>query len=113
MMSEDFNEFVRVDEEAEKARKRAEQDLRKFQQDLAYILDSDAGRNVIWNFLDKFGLFRETFCGESTHSTSYNQGRNSAAREILFDVMSVNQAAYLTMIEEKMSLENMRKENDQ
>lgn len=67
--------------------------------DLRAVMDSPAGRRVVWNLLQKFGLHRQPFTG-SGPTTDFRCGETNAA---LFLYAQVNQACpdlYLTMLAE-------------
>ncbi|EKC5520916.1 hypothetical protein OP256_001280 [Vibrio parahaemolyticus] len=87
--------------------KKIEKDRKQYYLDMQSILELPHGKNVIWVLMEKFGAFRETFCGESTHNSAYNQGRASCAREILNDVLQASPKAYAKIIEERLKLENL------
>ncbi|WP_259556280.1 hypothetical protein [Vibrio harveyi] len=94
--------FIEADKEVVEAQEKTERDQKQFHEDLVSILKLPHGRNVLWTFMDKFGVFRETFCGESTNSSSYNQGRSSCGREMMNDILSADPKSYVEMLNEKI-----------
>ncbi len=101
------NDFLNEESQGDQELKKIEKERKQYFSDMQSILDLPHGKNVIWTLMEKFGAFRETFCGESTHSSAYNQGRASCAREILNDVLAANPKAYANIIEERLKLENL------
>ncbi|EOD9553098.1 hypothetical protein ACJ7RV_002214 [Vibrio parahaemolyticus] len=101
------DDFIDGELESTNELKKIEKDRKQYYLDMQSILELPHGKNVIWVLMEKFGAFRETFCGESTHNSAYNQGRASCAREILNDVLEANPKAYASMIEERLKLENL------
>ncbi|MHC6528859.1 MULTISPECIES: Bbp19 family protein [unclassified Vibrio] len=84
----------------EKRRQEAERLTKRYYMDMRSVLDTAHGRNVLWCLLEKYGVMRETFCGENTHSAAYNQGKSAAGRELLNDILTADGDAYIKMMQE-------------
>lgn len=66
-----------------------EEALRKRKQeldDLAVVMDTAAGKRLIWRLLESAGVFRQSFVPDSPHSTSFNEGRRSHGNQLLSDI---------------------------
>lgn len=74
----------------------------QYQRDLKSVLDTEAGRNVMWALLERIGIFTEPFCGEQTHQSAFEMGRRSVGRMMLAHILDADKDAYAKMLAEKM-----------
>lgn len=67
--------------------------------DLIHVMGSAQGRRVIWNLLDKAGVFSVSFTGDN-NATNFNEGRRSEGLRLFSDVMQHCPDLYMTMAKE-------------
>jgi|TARA_R110000824_G_scaffold69297_4_gene178639 hypothetical protein len=65
---------------------------------LKQILSGREGRGFVWRTLEKCGVYKTSFTGNST--TFFNEGRRSVGLEILEEILSADAGAYATMRQE-------------
>jgi hypothetical protein len=74
-----------ADEEGVKSRKRKDESARDRElHDLRTLMQSIEGRRFIWRLLDRAGVFRTSFTGNST--TFFNEGQRNMGLIVLADV---------------------------
>ena len=66
--------------------------------DMSFLLGDPRGRRVIWELLERGGVFRISFTGNS--ETFFNEGKRQIALSLLEDVMESRPDAYLQMSKE-------------
>ena len=98
-MSENAKPYNAADEENVKQRKRKDEQARDGElDDLRQIMDSVHGRRFIWRLLDKAGVFRTSFTGNST--TFFNEGMRNLGLMVLADVHQACANQYIQMMQE-------------
>lgn len=95
---------------------RHEQDLRESlanreREDLREVLDTAAGRRVLWSILDVSGVYGLSFTGEALGS-AFNEGRRQIGITLLQKIEDLAPGSYLTMqreaLDEKTTNESLR-----
>lgn len=69
--------------------------------DLSVVLSSRAGRNVLWSLLEGSGLYLSSF-HEDAAWMAFREGNRNAGLQLLASIQRVDQAAYITMMQEHM-----------
>lgn len=94
-MSEELTK-EQLQEEAERQRK---QEL----DDLASVMETEAGKRHIWRLLEQSGVYCQSFVPDNSHSTSFNEGRRSFGNRLLADIHSDSKCskAYFEIIKSK------------
>lgn len=88
-----------ADEEVVKTRKRKEESVRDRElHDMRTVMASLEGRRFIWRLLDRAGVFRTSFTGNST--TFFNEGQRNMGLIVLADVHEACADAYIQMMTE-------------
>lgn len=86
------------DEEEVKERKtKAQLNLERQQAELARVLDTPAGRAVIWRILERGGFHKLSFAGSDTHLTAFNEGRRDIANWLLAECLTARPQCYNVM----------------
>ncbi len=119
MSDEDFSIESELAKDDEKNKRKLEREKRKIELSrenyllsLKAILETEGGRNVIWNFLEKSKMFQDPFCGENTNNSAYYMGMQSVGRSMLADILEAEPGAYIEMQKEKMNAENLKGEKN-
>lgn len=84
-----------------RARKRSETERTRRQAELTWILADERGRRFLWRLLDRAGVFRTSFTGDS--ATFFNEGMRNVGLIVQSDIMAADPEAYLAMIQENRS----------
>ena len=88
-----------ADEEGVKSRKRKDESARDRElHDLRTLMQSIEGRRFIWRLLDRAGVFRTSFTGNST--TFFNEGQRNMGLIVLADVHEACADKYILMMTE-------------
>jgi hypothetical protein len=66
--------------------------------DVKNVLATDSGRRFCWKYLERTGVFRSSFTGNST--TFYNEGMRNIGLMLMADITSADPAAFLLMMQE-------------
>lgn len=94
------NPFNASDEQQVDASKRREsRTIRRDLLDLKLIMSSVEGRRVIWRTLERSGLYKTSFTGNS-NSTCFNEGSRNIGLWLLSDLMEACPDLYLTALTE-------------
>lgn len=83
-------------------------------EDLKIVLQTKAGRSVLWQMLEQANVFGMSYTGE-VNSTFFNEGARSAGNRLLVQIQQASQEAFLLMQKEHMErvqAENLRKEKE-
>ena len=83
-------------------------------EDLKSVLQTKAGRSVLWQMLEQANVFGMSYTGE-VNSTFFNEGARSAGNRLLVQIQQASQEAFLLMQKEHMErvqAENLRKEKE-
>jgi hypothetical protein len=98
-MTEKAKTFNAADEDQVKTRKRKDERLRERElNDLRLVMSSVEGRRFVWRLLEKAGVFRTSFTGNST--TFFNEGMRNMGLMVLGDVHEAAAEAYIVMMNE-------------
>jgi hypothetical protein len=98
-MTEKAKTFNAADEDQVKTRKRKDERLRERElNDLRVVMSSVEGRRFVWRLLEKAGVFRTSFTGNST--TFFNEGMRNMGLMVLGDVHEAAADAYIVMMNE-------------
>ena len=98
-MTEKAKTFNAADEDQVKTRKRKDERLRERElNDLRVVMSSVEGRRFVWRLLEKAGVFRTSFTGNST--TFFNEGMRNMGLMVLGDVHEAAADAYIMMMNE-------------
>ena len=98
-MNERVKTFNAADEDQVKTRKRKDERLRERElNDLRLVMSSVEGRRFVWRLLEKAGVFRTSFTGNST--TFFNEGMRNMGLMVLGDVHEAAAEAYIVMMNE-------------
>jgi hypothetical protein len=98
-MNDKAKAFNAADEEQVKTRKRKDERLRDRElADLRLVMSSVEGRRFVWRLLEKAGVFRTSFTGNST--TFFNEGMRNMGLMVLSDVHEAAAAEYIVMMNE-------------
>lgn len=88
-----------ADEESVKTRKRKDEQVRDRElHDMRSVMDTVEGRRFVWRLLDRAGVFRTSFTGNST--TFFNEGMRNMGLIVLADVQEACAHQYLVMMNE-------------
>ena len=66
--------------------------------DLKWVMSSKRGRRFVWKVLDRAGVYRSSFTGNS--ATFFNEGQRNIGLMLLADIHSACPDQYLAMIKE-------------
>jgi hypothetical protein len=98
-MNEKVKSYNAADEENVKGRKRKDEQIRDRElHDTRSIMDTLEGRRFIWRLLDRAGVFRTSFTGNST--TFFNEGQRNMGLIVLADVHEACADKYILMMTE-------------
>lgn len=98
-MNEKVKSYNAADEENVRTRKRKDESIRDRElADLKMVMDSLEGRRFVWRLLDKAGVFRTSFTGNST--TFFNEGMRNMGLVVLADVHEACAEQYIQMMTE-------------
>lgn len=104
-MSDKDKNFNASDEAQVGQRKRKDERIRDIElADVKQLMSSREGRRFIWRMLDRTGVFRTSFTGNST--TFFNEGMRNIGLIILADVQAACAEQYIVMMNE--STEDIR-----
>lgn len=93
----DAGDVGQVKKRKTKAQLRRETEIAQLQE----LLNTKAGRAVLWRVLEKCGMYKESFTGNST--TFYNCGRQSIGYWLLTELVEADKRAYIKMQEEALN----------
>ena len=80
-------------------------------EDLKNILQTKAGRNVLWQIMEQANVFGLSYTGDAK-STFFNEGARSAGNRLLVQIQQASPESFLLMQKERMDrvqAENSRK----
>lgn len=98
-MSEKDKTFNAADESQVKDRRRKDERLRDIElADVKKLMSQREGRRFVWRMLDRAGVFRTSFTGNST--TFFNEGMRNIGLIVLADVMAACADQYVVMMNE-------------
>lgn len=78
-------------------------ELRQLQRklDVRTVMESPAGRRLLWAWLHEWGLFDGSFTGEAL-SSAHAEGRRAIAVTVLQELQQHARASYLDMVSEAL-----------
>ena len=88
-------------EQVKKAQKKAKRDRDRELDDLRRIMDTDHGRRFIWRLLDRAGLYRTSFTGNS--ETFFREGMRNLGLMVQADIHEACPEKYMLMLTESKS----------
>lgn len=98
-MSDKDKQFNAADESQVKDRKRKDERARDIElADMKKLMAIREGRRFVWRLLDRAGVFRTSFTGNST--TFFNEGMRNIGLIVLADVMAACADQYVVMMNE-------------
>lgn len=101
-MNEKVKSYNAADEENVRTRKRKDESIRDRElADLKMVMDSLEGRRFVWRLLDKAGVFRTSFTGNS--ATFFNEGMRNIGLIVMADLNESCPDKYLQMMTEAKS----------
>lgn len=68
----------------------------QFDEDMKFLLDTDQGKRVFWDYLGYCKILGECFTGNS--ETFYNLGMQNVGRKMYADITRANPEAYIQMM---------------
>lgn len=68
-------------------------------EDFKWLMAHPAGRRIVWRLLERAGVYRTTFTGNS--ETFFKEGMRAMGLFIIGEVHSVTPEAYVTMLKEQ------------
>jgi hypothetical protein len=106
-MNDKTKPYNAADEENVKTRKRKEESVRDRElHDLRTLMGTVEGRRFIWRLLDRAGVFRTSFTGNST--TFFNEGMRNIGLIVLADITEACSDNYLLMMKEAKATDNQQ-----
>lgn len=97
-----------ADKDAVRESARKAKELAKRQRaDTRAVLDSPEGRRVVWRMLERAGIFRSSFTGNSS-TTVFNEGMRNLGLMLMSDINEACPEKYLVMLNES----RQRREDD-
>lgn len=91
------------DEKRERAETLKEIQEQRIRNDLLSVLESQAGKNVLWRLIESCQPFQTTHRGENTHDSSFYQGRCSVGLQIMNDIISTSPECWLSLQANQMN----------
>lgn len=92
-------QYNAADEEVVKSRKRKDEQIRERElNDVRTVMATVEGRRFVWRMLDRAGVFRTSFTGNST--TFFNEGMRNMGLIVLADVHEACSDKYIQMMTE-------------
>jgi hypothetical protein len=67
--------------------------------DFKWLMSNKRGRRIIWRMLEKTGVFRTSFTGDS--ATFFNEGQRNIGLMLISDIHEHCPEMYLTMLKER------------
>lgn len=98
-MNEKDKAYNAAEEAQVKDRKRKDERVRDIElADMRKIMATREGRRFVWRLLDRAGVFRTSFTGNST--TFFNEGMRNMGLMVIGDVMAACADQYVVMMNE-------------
>tara|TARA_R110000803_G_scaffold121808_1_gene189897 strand:+ start:606 stop:941 length:336 start_codon:yes stop_codon:yes gene_type:complete len=94
--------------ESHVAKKKTKVSLIKQQaeEDMKQMLSEAYGRRLLWRMLEKCGIYKTSFTGNST--TFFNEGRRAVGLDLLEDIIKVSPSSYTLMQSENLTKKDTR-----
>ncbi len=71
-------------------------------EDLRSVLQTSAGRNVLWQMLEQANVFGMSYTGE-VNSTFFNEGARSMGNRLLIQIQQADAASFIKMQQEHLA----------
>lgn len=98
-MNDRAKTYNAADEEQVKTRKRKDEQIRdREMHDMRTVMSTVEGRRFVWRLLERAGVFRTSFTGNST--TFFNEGQRNMGLIVLADVHEACAEQYIVMMNE-------------
>ena len=78
-------------------------------EDLRTILKQPYGRRFVWRWLERAGVFHQSFIQGEPDSTAFNEGRRSLGNALLSEVLEIRPESYMEMMKMKQEDDNVRR----
>lgn len=88
------------DEKVAETRKKRLSDEAQYAEDLRQIMATPAGRRVMRRLIERAGCFRLSYAGESTHATSFNEGKRDQGNRLFAELEQAAPNEWLLMLRE-------------
>jgi len=75
--------------EVKNQKQKIESRERKFERDLAFILSTKEGMNVMARLVEWAGIYKQTYTGQA-NDTNFNEGRRSMGLQLLQYIAKIN-----------------------
>lgn len=98
-MNDRAKTYNAADEDQVKTRKRKDEHIRdREMHDMRTVMSTVEGRRFVWRLLERAGVFRTSFTGNST--TFFNEGQRNMGLIVLADVHEACAEQYIVMMNE-------------
>ena len=71
-------------------------------EDLRSVLQTGAGRNVLWQMLEQANVFGMSYTGD-VNSTFFNEGARSMGNRLLIQIQQADAASFIKMQQEHLA----------
>ena len=71
-------------------------------EDLRAVLQTSAGRNVLWQMLEQANVFGMSYTGD-VNSTFFNEGARSMGNRLLIQIQQADAAGFIKMQQEHLA----------
>ena len=71
-------------------------------EDLRSVLQTGAGRNVLWQMLEQANVFGMSYTGD-VNSTFFNEGARSMGNHLLIQIQQADAASFIKMQQEHLA----------
>lgn len=89
--SENASDEGQINKAKQKVESKRDQELN----DMRFVLAHPQGRRVMWRMLERCGVYRTSFTGNST--TFFNEGERNVGLKLLADIEEADLDAYIKM----------------
>ena len=86
------------EQEVQRVSAKSKRDRDRELADLTKLLQQDWGRRLLWRVLERSGLHRTSFTGNST--TFFNEGQRNLGLWLVDEMLSADTDSYLLMLKE-------------
>lgn len=94
-----------------KERKRKDKDAeQQAQDDLREVMDTAAGRRFVWRMLERAGIYRQSFTGNS--STFFNEGERNVGLFLLSELQAACPQAFIQMQQEQLERQQREQQSN-
>ena len=107
MVKDDPLDFVAAEQEQEEAEKQRLRLQKLEAEDYKWMFSNRRGRRICWRLLDRAGVFRTSFTGDS-NGTIFNEGRRDYGLFVMAQFLEHSPDKYQLMLEEQRTYERSR-----